>query len=43
MNIIMSGHTDMALAVFIMDDEDYPDRYYKVANTVSTGYVSIVK
>ena len=38
-NIIQSGFSDMALAVFIIDADDY----YKVATTVCTGPVSIVK
>jgi len=42
-NIIQSGFSDMALAVFIVEDEDYPDTYYKVSTAVCTGPVSIVK
>ena len=40
MNIIMSGHTDMALAVFIVDSSTYA---YKFSTTVVTGYSSTVK
>ncbi|MGL9729665.1 LysM peptidoglycan-binding domain-containing protein [Enterococcus sp. DIV0756] len=42
-NIIQSGFSDMALAVFIVVDEEYPDTYYKVSTAVCTGPVSIVK
>ena len=42
MNIIQSGHSDMVLAVFIVEDEDDPG-YYRISTTVSTGFVSIVK
>lgn len=41
-NIIRSGHPYMALAVFIVEDDEFPGNY-KVATTVKTGYVSIVK
>lgn len=42
MNIIQSGHSDMVLAVFIVEDEEDPG-YYRISTTVSTGFVSIVK
>lgn len=42
MNIIQSGHSDMVLAVFIVEDGENPDSY-RIATTVSTGFVSIVK
>lgn len=41
-NIIRSGHPYMALAVFLVEDAEFPGNY-KVATTVTTGYVSIVK
>lgn len=43
MNIIQSGFSDMALAVFIVEDEDHPDTYYKVSTAVCIGPLSIVK
>ena len=42
MNIIQSGHSDMVLAVFIVEDGENPDSY-RIATTVSTGFISIVK
>ena len=41
-NIIQSGFSDMALAVFIVEDEEDPDDYYKVSTAVCTGPVTIV-